>query len=747
MAIYQTHPSRGERKDIAEAVMSRPLTVAEYRSKIRRRMLSDSAADRIRWECMQQPNWRRDTQMDEDYYDGHQVTADVLIEMDERGMTPVITNLIGPTIDVVLGMEARSRRDFIVRPEEDPRWDEVGQAMTERLKTTERLSKADRACAKAYRNQVMGGLGWVSVLPEVNPHRYRMAVRWEDWREIDYDPMGREDDTTDWRYIRRRRYFDTDRLQAMFPAKARVIAALGSGVRDGGAAWSDTQQLVEPELLRGGGHGPWRDYTRHDLEWIDFDRNRLLLEEIWYRVWVMGQVLDLPDLTSVPFDERNPAHHMALERGGAVLRMAHWPEMRMAYWVGPECMIDMPSPLPHREFPYVPFWGLREGRTGTPYGLIRRMRSMQDEINARTTKMVWALGATRVITDSDAVVDHDDARAEVGRMDAYIVLNAHRKASSDFKVDDNLDVSMQQFNVLQDRLQRIQDVAGVYQSMLGKKDSGADSGVAIQSLIEQGNTTLAPLNENFLESRARVGELLLAHEIAAMGKQRNVPVQVRGAGGRKQIVLNRVDVHEQTQLEVVRNNVQKARVKVVIDDLPATSTFRQQQFNRISEMLTSIARFAPETAVKFLDLLVESADVPNKSEYLDRIRDLIGVEKDPSTMTPEEQAEHAAKQEAARAQAELAQREANAKVAQEEGKAAEAAARAEKVARDAEKAAADTQRVVMQIRDLLEGIQLTGAKTAKTEADTAETLQDIEHQAAAFMADGVPPEQQAVYRW
>ncbi len=746
MAIYQTHPSRGERKDIAETALCRPMTVAEYRAKIKRRMLSDSAADRIRWECNQQPNWRRDAQMDEDYYDGHQVTADVLVEMDERGMTPVITNLIGPTIDVVLGMETRSRRDFLVRPEEDPRWEEVSQALTERLKTTERLSKADRACAKAYANLAKSGLGWVSVFPETNPHRYRLAVRWEDWRELDYDALGNEDDTSDWRYIRRRKFFDTDRLQAMFPTKARVIASLGSGIRDGGASWSDTQQLVEPELLRGGGHGPWRDYTRHDLEWIDYDRGRLLLEEIWYRVWVMGTVLDLPDLTSVPYDERNPAHQLVLERGGGVLRMAHWPEMRMAYWVGPECMVDMPSPLPHREFPYIPFFGMREGRTRTPYGLIRRMRSMQDEINARTTKMVWALGGTRVITDEDAVVDHDDARHEVGRMDAYIVLNAKRRATSQFKVDDNLDVSMQQFNVLQDRLQRIQDVAGVYQSMLGKKEAGADSGVAIQSLIEQGNTTLAPLNENFVAARARVGELLLAHEVAGMSRQRNVPVQVRGAAGRRQIVLNRIEVHEQTQLEVIRNNVQKARVNVVLDDLPATSTFRQQQFNRIAEMLTSIARFAPETAVKFLDLLVESADVPNKTEFLDRIRDVIGVAKDPSTMTPEEQAEHAAKQEAAKAQAELQQRAATAEVAEKEGKAAEAAARAEKVARDAEKTAADTQRIVVQIRDLLEGMQLTGAKTAKLEADTAETLQDIEHQAVAF-AQGGPQEQQAVYRW
>ncbi len=738
--LIQDHPDRGEPKEFTRGV-GRALTIEEYRKNINKRMISDVMADRFRWECLQQPNWRRDMQLDEDYYDGHQLNTDVLEELDERGIPPIVTNLVGPTVDVILGMEAQSRRDFIVRPEEDPQWDDVAMALGQKLKEAERLSCADHACSEAYDRQVKGGLGWVAVTRETDPHRYRYKAEYVDWREIDYDPMGRRMDTRDWRFLRRMKFFDRDHLEAIFPRHAKVIHELGSGAYHGGSVYADSRQILEAELLRGGSHGPWRDYTLTDMDYIDWDRDRLQLEEIWYRVWVQGQVLDLPDLTSVVYDNKNPAHNYMAETGRAKMRVASWPEMRMAYWIGPLCVGDVPSPLPHRDFPYVPFFGMREGRTGVPYGVIRRMRPMQDEVNARTSKMLWALSARRVIADPNAVMDHDAARHEVSRPDAYIMLNPKRKPSDRFEVEDNIDISSQQFQVLQDRIQRLQDVAGVYNAMLGKKDSGAESGVAINSLIDQGTTTLAPLNDNYMLGRAEVGDRLLAHIIADMGGMRNVPVQVDSARGKRTIVLNQPTVHEQTKLEVVQNNVQKARIKVALDDIPATSTFRQQQFNRIADLLGKMATFAPETAVKMLDMLVEVADVPNRQEYVDRIREISGIPKDPASMSPEERQAFMAQQQQQQREKALMERAALAEIGVDEGKAAESMAKAQKTA-------ADTEQTLVQIQQIMETMRLTSAKAEETQAKTASILQDIQAQQAALAATGgVPDKQEAVYRW
>lgn len=739
--IPKPHPSRGETDGETGALeFGKVLTIEQYRKNINKRMLSTSAADMFRWECIQQPNFRRDMQMDEDYYDGHQMSADILADLEDRGVPPIVTNLIGPTIDVIMGMEAQNRRDFMVRPEDDPQWDDVAAALNQKLKTAERLSGADRACSEAYDNQVKGGLGWVHVSRATDPYDYRYQASWVDWREMDYDPRGNSMTTKDWRFIRRMRYFDRDHLEAQFQDKAQLIHELGTSLSEG-TTWSDTRELLEAPMLRGGSHGPWRDYSTTELEFVDYDRNRLKLEEIWYRVYVKGRVIELPDGSSVVFNEKDEAHVFAVESGRASLRYASWPEMRLSYWVGPLALADVPSPFPFRDFPYVPFIGMREGRTHVPYGVIRRMRPMQDEINARNSKLMWALSARRVIADPDAVQDHDSARIEVSRPDAYVMLNEHRRPSSRFEVQDNIDISSQQFTVLQDRIAKLQDVAGVYNAMRGKEDSRAESGVAIRSLIDQGTTTLAPLNDNFMLARQMVGDRLLALVIQDMEGQKDVPVQVDGARGKRVIRLNQPKVHDHTQLEIVHNNVKKARLKVVLDDMPATATFRQQQFQRIAEMLTNMAKFAPETAVKFMDLLVEASDVPNKDEFVDRIREVIGLAKDPSTMSPEEQA--AAEQQAKeKAQLkELQMRDALADLAIKEGKATETEARIEKIA-------ADTQQIMVRMEEMLKGMQLTAAKVAETEAKTEETLQDIEHQDAAMASGQIAGAEQSVqYRW
>jgi apolipoprotein N-acyltransferase len=89
----------------------------------------------------------------------------------------------------------------------------------------------------------------------------------------------------------------------------------------------------------------------------------------------------------------------------------------------------------------------------------------------------------------------------------------------------------------------IQDAAGVWNAFLGK-ESGAKSGIAIDSLVEQGTTTLAEINDNYRVARQLVGELLLAHIVDDIGdKRREVKVGVNRPNATKVIVLNdrRVD--------------------------------------------------------------------------------------------------------------------------------------------------------------------------------------------------------------
>ncbi|MDF5372205.1 portal protein, partial [Vibrio parahaemolyticus] len=163
-------------------------------------------------------------------------------------------------------------------------------------------------------------------------------------------------------------------------------------------------------------------------------------------------------------------------------------------------------------------------------GVVSRMISAQDEINYRRMKLTWLLQAKRVIADQDATnMSREDLLEEVERADGYIELNPDRNnkksISEAIQIQQDFNIASQQFTVMQDSMKQIQDVAGIYNAMLGQ-DSSATSGVAINSLVEQGATTLAEINDNYHYSRTRVADLLMAYLIEDLAKQSNIAVTI-----------------------------------------------------------------------------------------------------------------------------------------------------------------------------------------------------------------------------
>jgi len=312
-------------------------------------------------------------------------------------------------------------------------------------------------------------------------------------------------------------------------------------------------------------------------------------------------------------------------------------KLRLSWWVGPHKVGDMATPYSHNHFPYVPFFGKREDRTGVPYGLIRPMKSPQDEVNTRKQKMMWLLSAKQVIADEDAVHDHNIAASEVSRPDAYIKLNKGRlnKTASAFQVKTDHELSAQQFQVMVEAKSEIQESGGVYQQMLGNNsDSGAQSGVAIDSLVEQGTITLAEINDNYRYSRMMVGDLLLSLIKDDMGV---MPVTVtlgRGTEREREVNLNEMKANPETGAMYRTNDISRTKAIVVLEDVPNTPTYRAQQQRELAELTKALP---PELQAAIVDMVVESSDLLHRKEIADRLRAVTGQGKKADDMTPEEQ--------------------------------------------------------------------------------------------------------------
>lgn len=580
-------------------------------------------------EISQQPPWRRQADKEADYFDGNQLTAEQIQELEDRGFAPIITNLIQPTINVVLGMEAKTRSDWIVRAEDGEISEDLAAALSAKLHKAEVESRADRGCSDAYASQVKVGLGWVEVSRNSDPFDCRYRARSIHRREISWDWRSQEPDLSDARYLVRKRWLDEDTAVAAFPEQAEMIRHTLANW----AHWDSVAAINESNTLElNRALDVQRGFSIEQYEWLNSVRRRIAAYEVWYRTVAKGHVLRLPNGRIVELDLNNEDHIAAVYTGQLNPIPAIFKKVRLAWWLGPNRVSDEPSPYQHNHFPYVPFFGFREDRTGTPYGLIRPMISPQDEINARRSKMLWLLNAKRVIADGDAVLDHDQAMEEVGRPDAYIKLNPSRQRDSIFKVEEGGQLAAQQFQVLEAAKQEINQTSGIYQSMLGQ-GSQATSGLAINSLIEQGSTTLAEINDNYRFARRLVGEMLLELVREDLAKEIDHRVLVGDEGDQREVILNARSTDELGR-PTIDNDLRKIRASVVLDDVPTSPTFRHQQMTLLTELTKSLP---PQIQPLIIDMVVEAMDLPKKRELLKRIRAAVGIGQNGQPPDPEKQ--------------------------------------------------------------------------------------------------------------
>lgn len=628
-------------------------------------------------DCRWQPAWRNMADKCVDYYDGNQLDQDTLLALERKGMGPLIRNITAPLINVVLGMEAKTRTDWRCVADTDE-LQEVAEALSAALHESERESRADRACSDAYAGQVKAGLGWVEVSRNADPFQYPYRCQYVHRREIWWDWRDESPDLHKARYLIRKRWFDIDQAVAFFPEHAELLqATVGDPNRYDLIVSKRALDLgMDLEESRG--------LDIEDIEeWRSFDRHRICLYEVWYRIFVRGFVAKLPNGEVVEVDTRNPVHLALLNRGAMRAERAVYSKLRSSIWAGPHRLVDLA--YPKRQLPYVPFWGYREDRTGVPYGLIRAMISPQDEVNARLQKMMWLLGAKRVMMDSDALNQElqtpADMLAELARPDAVIFMNPSRtNRQNAMLVEDNLQLADAQFKVLQDAMMSSQQVVGIFNAMLGR-DSSTTANSALQTLVDQGTTALAEINDNQRFARRTVGERLLDLRRDDMAGQQ-VDIAAGEQGRRRVITLNkpieRIDPQTQKAQVVIQNNTAVVKVRVALDDIPSAPAYREQQFTMLAELTKGLP---PQLQAVIAPFIIEASDLQKRRDIADTLRKAMGQ---PIPKTPEEEkAAEAAQAEQAAFMADIQRKTMLAELEERQAKATELRAKAVKAMAEA----------------------------------------------------------------
>jgi hypothetical protein len=580
--------------------------------------------ERMLRDCAEQPLWRLRAALCAAYYDGKQLSELQKWHIRQEDLEERAINLIRPVINSVLGQEAKSRTDVKVEADDDS-YADVAEVTSAKLKEAERETMAHMAVSDGYASGVKKGLGWVYVGKNSDPLAYPYRVEFVPLDEVWWDWRGQRGATlTDsCRWLVRSRFIDLDELQASMPQFKDVLENSVNGwdrfMDLGGNLLGQPEQY---DLATAYSNETRFSMTVNRSDWVDGARKMVKVYEVWYRVPATVAVLHMSPTKRVQYDPKDPRHIEAVSRGLVKVTKGITSQVRRALYAGPHRLLD--EGTNKRRFPYVPFFAFRDDDDKSPYGLIDGMIAPQDEYNERRLRVQWMLKARQVQMDSDALDTNYNSVSDIAdaimRPDLVAVTNPNRanKGGPAITVKNELSMQPEQFQVMADSKQLIQDTAGRYASQLGSRPSGVTSGIANSILVEQGEQAMGEMNDNYSYFRRTVFESLV-DEIINDHKEERLQVPIGSGKSRRIVVLNDWDPQGMPV-----NQVKDADIKTALAETPNTPAFRQQTQQQIATIIQALGNNPQATAI-LAPAYIESSGLPNRQEVADSLRKASGL--------------------------------------------------------------------------------------------------------------------------
>jgi hypothetical protein len=642
---------------------------------------------------------RYEQAVDADFYDGLQWRDEDAEELRERGQAPLVFNQIQQHIRWILGTERRTRVQYKVhgRTKEDSK---PAQTKTKLLKYTDDTNKAHYTRSKGFEDAVKVGVGWLECGIRSDPTDEPLFDRWESWRNMWNDPLAKEPDNSDARFLFRAKWIDEDIALAMFPDRHDAIKE--SAVSHQLFGFAEDDDLGFTGLYHA--HSPGSSVIQsgrsvfEDQFDVGIRRRRVRLIEAWYRV---PETVSLVRTRVSPLHAPIFANQLMRINGrevnknnvpGALQRLvddghaAIYDAVKMKVWVAIFCnkglLQDTPSPYRHDKFPFTPIWGFKRDRDNMPYGVIRNMRDPQEDLNKRRSKALYILSTNRVIADEDAVEDWDELEEQVARPDGII----KKLRGSEIEIQNDTTLAREHVNLMIQDQQFLEQSSGVTEENRGEV-TNAISGTAINLRQAQGSVVTADLFDNLRYALQCHGE----KKLSLIEQFYSEPKQIRITNDRGTADYMNINMPRQAEngegLEV-ENDITRSQADFIVDTADFRETVRIAMFESLMNLM---GQLDPEVQMQLLDLVIEMSDVPNRDEMVRRIREING-QVDPDSENVE--AERKARADAKAEEAELAKREREAEIGTKES-------RTTKTLSDASRAESETMAKAAEIANML----------------------------------------------
>jgi hypothetical protein len=555
---------------------------------------------------------------DEQFYDNEQWTEEDAKTLRDRGQMPLVYNVISASVDWVTGTQRRGRTDHKVLPRRKE-GSKPAERKSQLMKYLSDVNRAPFEWSRAFEDSVKAGLGWIEDAIDDDIDGEPITRRYESWRNLLFDSLSQRLDFLDGRYIFRAKWVDLDIAEAIFPNRKealQVSAAEADRYSHAGIYGDDVMDEQEVEHFE---HA-----YRMSTDYEGYSRERVRIIEGWYRSPIEAERIKGGEFSGEIYDPQSPGHEQALSSGEAEIDKRVMMRMHCGLFTPSHMLWHGPSPYRHNRFPFTPVWGYRRSRDGMPYGMIRRLRDIQEDVNKRASKALYIISSNKIIADEGAIPENmtrEEFLEEASRPDAFI----EKRRGTEIKLDADRELAPAHLDLMSRSISLIQSASGVTDENLGRR-TNASSGIAIQRRQDQGALATMKFFDNLLLAHQISGEKQLSLMEQFMSEQKQFRI-TNGRGTPEFITIND---------DLPENDIVRTKADFIISEQDWQATMRQAA---AVELLEIMGRQPPAVALTMLDLVIENMDLKNREEIVKRIRQVTG-QRDPDAeeITPEEQA-------------------------------------------------------------------------------------------------------------
>lgn len=496
------------------------------------------------------------------YFHGKQWTSAEIAELKRRRQPVVTYNLIKPKIASICGIEENSKTDPKAVPR-TPQDENAANVATDVLRYVTERDRFPQSRINVLQDTLICGIGGaiVEVEPGESEGDAEIRIRQIRYENIVYDPYSREADFSDARYLGIAKWLD----------EADAIKIYGE----------DAQEVITNTIDGSTLSSGSTSYEDRPLNaWGDRKRRRCLIVELYHL-------------------EQDGWYQSVFTGAGLI---ASNPSMYQDAKGQTACPIILTSCYVDAD--------------NNRYGLIRDMRSPQDEINHRRSKLLHLLNTRQTFRKEGAIASRDPQkmRSELNKPDGDVVIAKNAVWGQDAGIIDTT-VQFQGQAELLAEAKSFLDQIGPNNSLAGVKTE-SQSGRAILAQQQAGLAVLATIFAAHNDWILRIYRQIWACARQFWTSAMYIRV-TDDMNSHKFIYVNEVvGVDPQAGTPIIRNRLAEMGVDLEVERVPHTANLQQEQFEIIGKILLENPDLrSPET----LAALISNSTIRDKKALIDAV--------------------------------------------------------------------------------------------------------------------------------